>query len=226
MALPTFMSWVETRWILPLPPEERPLLAETVFLFGKLVQFSTPLLFVVMTEPRRLRLARPSLRGMLAGLAFALVGTIGTFVLYYGFLRGGGVLAETAGIIRNWLEKFGFHNLDRFLVFAFFMCVPHALLEEYYWRWFVFDRLRRQMSWRPAALLSALAFMSHHVLVLAYYLPHYFWSVGLGLSLSVALGGFVWAWIYQRTGNLYAPWLSHLLVDAVIMVVGWDMVTG
>jgi uncharacterized protein len=42
-------------------------------------------------------------------------------------------------------------------------------------------------------------------------------------SLSVAVGGAFWAWLYQRTGSLYGPWLSHLLVDAAIFLVGYDL---
>lgn len=226
MALPTLMTWVEMQWILPLSPEERPPWVESLFIFGKVLQFSMPFFFVILTEPRRLRWAWPSRRGMLPALLFALGGAAGTFLLYFGFLRGSVVLGDTPTKIHNWLEKFGFDSLPGFLTFGFLMCVPHALLEEYYWRWFVFDRLRRQMSWFPAAALSSLTFMSHHVLVLAYYLPNHFWTAGIALSLSIALGGFVWAWIYHRSNNLYAPWVSHLLVDALIMVVGWDMIGG
>jgi membrane protease YdiL (CAAX protease family) len=44
------------------------------------------------------------------------------------------------------------------------------------------------------------------------------------LSLSVAVGGAVWALLYYRTDNILGPWVSHLLVDAAIFVVGFDIV--
>ena len=37
---------------------------------------------------------------------------------------------------------------------------------------------------------------------------------------KAAVGGAVWAWIYERTKTLYAPWLSHLVVDAGIFLLG------
>ena len=40
---------------------------------------------------------------------------------------------------------------------------------------------------------------------------------------SIAAGGAVWAWIYERTGSLYGPWLSHLVVDAGIFIIGYDI---
>jgi len=45
------------------------------------------------------------------------------------------------------------------------------------------------------------------------------------LSLGVAVGGIFWAWLYHRSGSLYGPWLSHLLIDAAIFVVGYDLVS-
>jgi hypothetical protein len=31
-------------------------------------------------------------------------------------------------------------------------------------------------------------------------------------------------WLYRRSGSLLGPWLGHLLVDALIFTVGWDLV--
>lgn len=221
MAFPSLMTWLETQWL--LGRDDRPHWIEGLFLLGKLVQFSAPLIVVLVLDPGRLRLRRPCSRGMRAGVLFALAGALGTFTLYFCFLRDSSILGDTPAKIDTWLKTFGFDGVGGFLVFAFLMCVPHAFLEEYYWRWFLFDQLAQRMAWRRAALVSGLAFMSHHTLVLAYYLPSHFWTVGLPLALSVALGGYVWAAIYHQSRNLYAPWLSHLLVDAIVITVGWDM---
>ena len=71
--------------------------------------------------------------------------------------------------------------------------------------------------------LSSLAFMAHHVVVLWVYLPGGWWTAVVPFSLCVAGGGAVWAWLYDRTGSLYAPWVSHLLVDAAIFLIGYDL---
>ena len=39
---------------------------------------------------------------------------------------------------------------------------------------------------------------------------------------SALLSGDV-AWLYERGGSVWSPWLSHLLVDAAIFVIGWDL---
>jgi membrane protease YdiL (CAAX protease family) len=44
------------------------------------------------------------------------------------------------------------------------------------------------------------------------------------LSSAVAVGGAFWAWLYERTGSIYSAWLSHLLIDAGIFWVGYELV--
>ena len=79
------------------------------------------------------------------------------------------------------------------------------------------------MSLGFALLISSLGFMAHHVLLLATYFS---WSspAMYFFSLSVAVGGAAWGWLYERTGSLYGAWFSHLLVDAAIFVIGFAIV--
>lgn len=113
-------------------------------------------------------------------------------------------------------------RLWKFIALGAFYAVFHSLLEEYYWRWFVFQRLQRLWALTPAIGLSSIAFMAHHVILMAVFFG---WSSPWTyfFSLSVAVGGAVWAWLYARSGSIYAPWLSHLLVDAAIFSIGYDL---
>ena len=40
---------------------------------------------------------------------------------------------------------------------------------------------------------------------------------------AVAVGGAFWAWLFQRTGSLVAVWWSHVLIDAALMAIGYDL---
>jgi membrane protease YdiL (CAAX protease family) len=73
-----------------------------------------------------------------------------------------------------------------------------------------------------AIVVSAIGFMSHHVIVLNAFFNEAPLLVGL-LSAAVAAGGVFWAWLYERTGSLFGPWLSHLLIDAGIFWIGYDL---
>ena len=65
--------------------------------------------------------------------------------------------------------------------------------------------------------------MGHHVIVLREFFEEAPWLAWL-LSSAVAIGGVFWAWLYERTGSLFGPWLSHLLIDAGIFWIGYDLV--
>ena len=112
---------------------------------------------------------------------------------------------------------------DNFILFAVFITVFHSLIEEYYWRWFVFDQLANRVSLASAVTLSSVGFMAHHVILLATFFG---WSspVTYLFSIGIAIGGVVWALIYHASGSLLGAWISHLMVDAVIFVIGFDLV--
>jgi len=110
-----------------------------------------------------------------------------------------------------------------FLALATFYSVLHSLMEEYYWRGFVFSELATMMPSDAAIALSSVAFMAHHVILLWLYFRSTWWLIPL-LSAGVAVGGGLWAWLYRKTASLLGPWLSHMLVDAALMAAGWAMI--
>src|SRR5262249_14314401 len=134
--------------------------------------------------------------------------------------RGSRSFARTPAQLWAKVEEFGVGSPTRFLILASYICVLHSFLEEYYYRWFIYGGLRHHLEKVPAILLSSLAFMVYHVIVLANYMP---FKLVIPFSLCVAVGGGVWALLYHRTKSLTATWLSHLLIDAAIMVVGYDL---
>jgi len=149
----------------------------------------------------------------------------GMIWLYEVQLKSSPYLAETSARLWDKLGAAGIDTSAEFLALAVFVAFLHSLLEEYYWRWFVFGQLRRSVPLIWAILLSSLAFAAHHVILVAAYMkPEHFWTATVGLSACVACGGAFWAWLYHRSGSLCGPWLSHLLVDAALMWIGFDLV--
>jgi membrane protease YdiL (CAAX protease family) len=113
-----------------------------------------------------------------------------------------------------------------YLIMALFISVAHSVLEEYYWRWYVFGTLKRYVPVAAAIALASVGFTLHHIIILGVYFPEQFWTLAMPFSICVGIGGGVWAWIYHRSGSLYAAWLSHALIDAAILLVGYDMVAS
>jgi membrane protease YdiL (CAAX protease family) len=194
-----------------------------VFNVVKVLQFVFPVAWVTLVQRRRISLRPRDGRGMGAGLAFGAVVAGGFFALYFVWLRTSPVLGEATDDIQDKVSDFGINHVWKYAALGVFYSVCHSFLEEYYWRWFVFGELRRFTRVGPAAAISSLGFMAHHVLVLGKFFGFDHWATWL-FSSCVAVGGAVWAWLYERTGSLVGPWLSHLLVDAAIFAVGFDIV--
>ncbi|MFP6766882.1 MAG: CPBP family intramembrane glutamic endopeptidase [Planctomycetaceae bacterium] len=192
---------------------------------AKVVQLAFPLIWVLWVQQRRLSWSKPTGKGIGIGLAVAVAAAITGLLVYHGLLKDSSLISRMPGLIGAKTREMGLDSPGRYLAFSLFLSFPHALLEEYYWRWFIFGELRRVTTVRTAIVLSSLAFMSHHVIIVHAFIGDPLWLIVL-LSLSVAVAGGFWAWLYQRCGSLVAPWLGHVVIDAGIMLIGYDVLFG
>ncbi len=194
------------------------------YVSGKVVQFLFPALFVFWIERQAIRLASPTWRGIPMAIGFATIVAVAMVCLYQFVLRDMPAFAVTAPeMIWHRLTQFKQTTPAAYVGMGVFICCVHSLGEEYYWRWFVFGWLRRHVPMWSAIVLSSLGFMAHHVVIVSVYFPNDILTLALPFSLGVAVGGGVWAWIYARSESLYAPWLSHCLIDVAIMAIGYVM---
>lgn len=195
---------------------------QTAYAVGKALQFGFPLVWVLVVCGRRIELRRPRFRELAEGAALGLAIAGAMLALNFVWLKTGALPVGAAEAIRAKVEGIGVSSPQRFVALALFYSLGHSLLEEYYWRWFVFRGLQSLTSLPIAIGVSALGFMAHHVVVLGLYFG---WTSGwtVFFSASVAVGGVLWAALYRRHGSLWGVWLSHLLVDAAIFAIGYDL---
>lgn len=107
-----------------------------------------------------------------------------------------------------------------YLLFALVISIFHTLLEEFYWRFFVFKGLMLRMSVMGIAVISSIGFSLHHFVVLSQYFP---WNLAIVFGAAVGIGGLMWCWIYAKTNSFLGSWLSHFFVDAGIFWLGYLM---
>ena len=217
---PTLLTWLYfvvlfgTAWTTP------------VFAVGKLVQFAFPLVWILGIERRPLHfLKKPATAGTWLGLLSGALILGFLLAAWRPLLASSPAFDRAPAAVAHKVSGFGIDSGGEYLALALFYSLLHSLLEEYYWRWFVFGRLRRRLPVTAAALVSSLAFTAHHVLLVGQFLGGYGAATWL-LSLTVTFAGLAWAWTYYRSGSLYGPWLSHALADAGLMWIGYQLWRG
>jgi membrane protease YdiL (CAAX protease family) len=81
------------------------------------------------------------------------------------------------------------------------------LSEELFFRGFMFASLRRSMSLWPAALIAAVVWGALHL------------SGGnIGVAIQLSVFGVILAWLYERSGTLWAPITAHALNNTIAFV--------
>lgn len=201
--------------------------APTLYSASKILQFALPLIaFASAWQLPVFRLRTSRIRASLLGLLFGGILAAFAIPLWLLFFDDSALAYQAAQGIRPKLSVFGVRNPEGFALLAIFLSFIHSFLEEYYYRWFLYRALRVRLSQPISILISSLGFMAHHVLVVHAYLGPDYLLATVVLSFAVAVGGAFWAWIYERTGTLLAPWLGHVLADLLIMGIGYDLIWG
>ena len=109
-------------------------------------------------------------------------------------------------------------NLDsgNLFVFLFMMIVGNSILEEIYWRGYVFSRLKKLTSPRNTVILTALFYTSYHLITTATLFSA---AQGLLLCSAIFLVGVFWAYLRIRYESIIPAVASHLLADLSLMLI-------
>ena len=196
---------------------------QEVYLGGKLAQLAIPAAWLLAVRPTRPTWKRPGAVEMMQAAALSIVLGGALLGLYHGWFKASRYELLVGRVLQSRMAGFGVHNFSEFLVNRSLHTVLHSLLEEFYWRWFVFGRLRHLTSVQNAVFVSSLAFTGHHVVILSCYVGPSSVLTWVFLSAVVAAGAF-WAYIYHRKGSLFVPWMTHLAVNGTLAWIAYDMI--
>lgn len=174
-------------------------------------------LATILPQPKNAKPASGYRRSLIGGVVFGLL-TSAFAAALLALPSVGDALRTSGPQIREQVKAFGV--MEYYFLFGLFIAVLHSALEEFFWRGFVYGHLRRLMPIPIAHLLAAVGFAAHHVVVLNQFFPTgTAWFLGFG----VAVGGLVWSLLYQRYGTLLGAWISHLIADVAILIIGWQL---
>jgi len=176
-----------------------------------------PLLLSLKCRDIRFReLFRPRKKGFAAALAlgvcvYALV--LGGYFLvapFFDFSAIAGNLTQNAGV-----------NADNFLFVALYISFVNSMLEEFFFRGFLFMNLKA-ISRRLAYLFSSIAFALYHIaIMLGWFSPGLFALILVGLTV----GGLLFNYLNERLGTIYGSWLVHMFANFAINTIGFILLT-
>jgi len=220
---PTLITLVYFQWLNDASSSYQQL----AYGIGKGIQFGFPVVWVWLWYRSKLtwKTTTPlNMNQIWVGIGFGLLVVATMFAIYFLLIAPSEIAATLVETAREKVAGFGVDSLWKYMGLGIFYALVHSFMEEYYWRWFVFDYLKKFTNTWAANILSSFGFMGHHVVVLGLYFG---WTSPLTylFSLSIAVGGMFWAWQYHTTGRLRASWISHIIVDAGIFGLGYFMIS-
>ena len=173
-----------------------------------------PLLFTFlgdMVHPRQILRFRKKGFGIALGLGLGI----------YALILGGWA------ILRNWIDFSGIADSltanagvtkDNFLYVSLYISFVNSLLEEFFFRGFIFTNLKRHCARWYAYSLSALAFSLYHVaMMIGWFHPALTALVLAGLFV----GGLIFNWLNEKQDCIYVSWLTHMFANFAINTIGF-----
>ena len=206
-----------------------PVLQQSAYGVGKALQFGLPVVWVWLFFRNRLsfRSGSASESGQAGGkssiglgIGFGLLVVVTMVVLFVLAIADSPVGVRLADMVKEKINSMELNSVVMYAAVGLFYTVFHSFLEEYYWRWFVYDLSKRFYSQWVSNVISSVGFAAHHVILLGFFFG---WESPWTyvISAGIAVGGVVWAWMYQRDQTLWAAWISHAIVDAGIFTLGY-----
>lgn len=236
MIFPTLVTLVYFQWL----KDSESSFQQIAFGTGKALQFGFPVAWIWIWH--RSKLTRQSdnpreesgienvessksanlTRHVFWGLGFGTLVVVGMFSIYFLWIANSEIAPRLIAMVKEKVADMGINSTWKYVAMGIFYALCHSFLEEYYWRWFVFDMLQHVVSTPVAMVVSSLGFMAHHVILLGFFF-NWQWLT-YPLSFSIAIGGMFWAWQFHQTGKLRASWISHMIVDAGIFSLGYFLI--
>lgn len=124
------------------------------------------------------------------------------------------------GTIQDIIEKNLNVNKNNFVFVALYISFINSLLEEFFFRGFIFLNLKKIASRGFAYTYSALAFAIYHVAIMTnWFTPSIFILTMIGLFV----GGLIFNYLNDKSENIYNSWLVHMFANFAINTVGFIM---
>jgi membrane protease YdiL (CAAX protease family) len=189
--------------------------AKWVYLAVKIFIFLLPVFVLGISKIKKFpKGLKPDIKDISCGLLSALF----IFAVFYVFLHTPLWQFIEVGKTAVISKVNNFNIGQHFLLYSLVISFIHSLLEEYYWRWFIFGGIKNIFPSFTAHILAAAVFSLHHFVVCIYYFPLITAAV---LTFIVFCGGMLFSILYSRKGLLPGAWIAHVAADICIFYSGF-----
>lgn len=191
---------------------------EVAFFTTRLWLIAFPLLWFLTVDRATFIPALPSGKDWCMGMGLGLL-MFSAIGLAYELLGQHWINPDT---VQEKAQQVGLTNPALYIASALYFTFINSFLEEYIWRWFVYRHCKSLIPGIRAVCLAAFCFTLHHTIALVAYTGNG-WVVLLG-SVGVFGAGAIWSWCYLTSGSLWACYISHLVADVAIALIGWHLI--
>ncbi len=108
-------------------------------------------------------------------------------------------------------------NADNFIFVALYISFINSLLEEFFFRGYVFVILKQHVKKLYAYLFSAILFSLYHVGMIQGWFDFHIYILSM---LGLFIGGLIFNYLNDRWNSIYPSWLVHMFANLAINTVG------
>ena len=189
------------------------ILGNIIWFLSKLMLVAIPLIWCMKVDKYRPDFGIKNLHGLKMGV-YTGIGM--SLVVYLAWLILGRSYLDYSEIKGVFLST-GLTNPGVYFGLAAYWIFLNSILEEFVFRWFIFEQAEKILSSNSAIFISAIAFTLHHTVAMSFMFP--LW-INLLASIGIFLGGCIWSWLYLNHRNIWSPYVSHMLVDVTLFAIG------
>ena len=148
-------------------------------------------------------------KSFLLGTGIYLLITGGYFALsgMMDFSKIAGSLSENAGVTK-----------ENFLFVSLYISFANSLLEEFFFRGFVFQNAKNLSGRKFAYIFSAGTFSLYHTAMMLGWFSLPVFALAL---IGLFAGGIIFNRLNEKTGSIYASWFVHMFANFGINTVGF-----
>jgi membrane protease YdiL (CAAX protease family) len=101
-------------------------------------------------------------------------------------------------------------TIENTIFFSIYMVVGNSLLEEFFWRGYLYHKLLKIRGVTFTILLTALFYSSYHVIIT---MKLYSFLISILFTIVVFAVGTIWGYLRYRLNSVYVTIISHFLAD-------------